>query len=105
MSVVPDELLDDVVRLFSLLGDGTRLRLLRELHEVGELSVGALAERTGLTLANASQHLARLAAAGVVGRRRVGKSVRYRIEDPRLEQLCETVCASVRERAAVLAHA
>jgi ArsR family transcriptional regulator len=105
VSVVPDELLDDVVRLFSLLGDGTRLRLLRELHEVGELSVGALAERTGLTLANASQHLARLAAAGVVGRRRVGKSVRYRIEDPRLEQLCETVCASVRERAAVLAHA
>lgn len=105
MSVVPDALLDDVARLFSLLGDGTRLRLLRELHDAGELSVGELAERTGLTLANASQHLARLAGAGLVGRRREGKSVRYRIEDPRLEELCQTVCASVRERAVVLAHA
>jgi DNA-binding transcriptional ArsR family regulator len=96
--MLPDELLEDAARLFSLLGDPTRLRLVRELHDAGELPVGELAARTGTTLANASQHLLRLAAAGLVGRSRAGKSVVYRIVDPRLEELCHTVCASIRGR-------
>ncbi len=99
MSVVPDVLLDDVARMFSLLGDRTRLRLVRELHEAGELSVGELAERTGLALANVSQHLGRLADGGLVARRRDGRSVLYRIADERLGEICEIVCASVRGRA------
>ena len=103
--MVPEQLLDDVARLFGLLSDPTRLRLVRALHEHGELAVGELAGLTGASVANTSQHLARLAASGVVVRRREGKSVRYRIADPRLEELCETVCASVRDRAAVLARA
>jgi DNA-binding transcriptional ArsR family regulator len=98
MPMLPEELVDAAARLFSLLGDPTRLRLVRELHDLGELTVGELASRTGTTLANASQHLLRLAAAELVERRRVGKSVVYRIVDPRLEQLCETVCASLRDR-------
>jgi ArsR family transcriptional regulator len=102
VSVVPDALLEDVARMFSLLGDSTRLRLLRELYEAGELSVGEVADRSGVTLANASQHLARLAEAGLVGRRRDGRIVRYWIVDDRLGQLCEIVCASVRDRAARL---
>jgi DNA-binding transcriptional ArsR family regulator len=97
--MLPDELLEDAARRFALLGDPTRLRLVRELHASGELTVGALAARAGTTLANASQHLLRLAADGVVGRRRAGKSVVYRIVDPRLEQLCDVACASIRERA------
>ena len=101
--MVPDRLIGEVARMFALLGDPTRLRLVRALHERGELGVGELAEETGVTLANASQHLARLADAGLVGRRREGKSVLYRIDDPRLEQLCGTVCASVEERARALA--
>lgn len=88
--------------MFSLLGDSARLRLVRELHESGELSVGEVAERAGLSLANASQHLARLAEGGLVARRREGRSVRYRVADERLGQLCEIVCTSVRERAARL---
>src|SRR5688500_13448284 len=103
--MVPDALLDEVARLFALLGDPTRLRLVRELHESGELAVGDLAERTGASVANASQHLARLPAAGVVARRRDGKNVLYRIDDPRLEQLCDTVCSGIRERARELAGA
>ena len=98
MSVVPDALLDDVARMFSLLGDSTRLRLLRELHDGGELAVGEVAERSDVTLANASQHLARLAEAGLIGRRREGRIVRYRIVDDRLWDLCDLVCASVRDR-------
>lgn len=99
---MPDALLDDVARMFALLGDGTRLRLLTELYESGELSVGELAERTDSSLANASQHLARLADGGLVSRRRVGRSVRYGIADERVGQLCGIVCASVRDRAARL---
>jgi DNA-binding transcriptional ArsR family regulator len=103
MPVVPGQLLEEVARLFGLLSDPTRLRLLSRLHDDGELSVGELAERTGVSGANVSQHLNRLAAAGVVGRRRDGKRVHYRIIDPRLEELCDLVCSGVRERAELLA--
>jgi DNA-binding transcriptional ArsR family regulator len=103
MPVVPRELLEEVARLFGLLSDPTRLRLLSRLHDDGELSVGELAERTGVAVANVSQHLNRLAVAGVVARRREGKQVRYRIADPRLEELCDLVCSGVRERAELLA--
>src|SRR5215207_4434049 len=89
MPVIPGELLEEVARLFGLLSDPTRLRLLSRLHDDGELSVGELAERTGVAVANVSQHLNRLAVAKVVARRREGKHVRYRIADPRLEALCE----------------
>ena len=85
-------MLEDVAYLFSLLGDPTRLRLVRELHDGAELTVGDIALRTGTTVANASQHLVRLAAAGLVLRRREGKHVLYRIEDPRIEQLCDLMC-------------
>lgn len=99
MTVLPDPLLDGAARMFSLLGDGTRLRLVRELYGEGELPVGELAARTGLTVANVSQHLARLAEGGLVARRRAGRHVLYRIGDDRVAQLCDIVCASVRERA------
>jgi ArsR family transcriptional regulator len=103
MPVVPADLLEDVAHLFSLLSDPTRLRLLSRLHDDGELSVGELADRTGVAVANVSQHLNRLAVARVVARRRDGKHVRYRISDPRLEALCDLVCSSVRERGELLA--
>ena len=103
MAVVPDDLLEEVAHLFALLSDPTRLRLLSRLHDDGELSVGELAERTGVAVANVSQHLNRLAIARLVARRRDGKHVRYRIADPRLEALCDMVCSSVRERAGLLA--
>jgi len=56
-------------------------------------------------VANASQHLGRLAMGGIVGRRRTGRTVRYRIVEASIEQLCAIVCASVSERARVLGSA
>jgi DNA-binding transcriptional ArsR family regulator len=100
--VVPDPLLEEVAHLFALLGDPTRLRLLSRLHDDGELAVGELAERASVSLPNVSQHLNRLAAAGVLIRRRDGRTVRYRIADPRLEELCDLVCSRVRDRAEAL---
>lgn len=102
LSVLPDALVDEVARRFFLLGDPTRLRVVRALHDVGESSVQEVADAAGTTLANASQHLARLREGGIVQRRRAGKTVRYSISDPTIEALCVTVCDSVRIRARAL---
>ena len=103
--MVPDQLLEEAARRFSLLGDVNRLRILSALHHHGEQSTGVLAEKTGLAMANVSQHLARLMAAGLVSRRRAGPHAYYTISDPTLAGLCDLVCSSVRERAASLARA
>jgi DNA-binding transcriptional ArsR family regulator len=47
--------------------------------------------------------MSRLAAAGFVGRRREGTRVYYRIVDESLGELCDLVCASLRERGRALA--
>jgi len=87
--VIPDEFLDEVARRFGYLADVTRLRVLRALHEHG--SVGELAERSGVPLASVSQHLNRLAAGGIVGRRH-GTSIIYWIAEPTVSELCDLVC-------------
>jgi DNA-binding transcriptional ArsR family regulator len=96
MPVVPDSLLDEAARRFSLLGDPTRLRVVSALHDAGEISVGGLAAVTGIPVASVSQHLNRLAHGGLVARRREGASVRYRIADPTIQALCDIVCAALR---------
>ncbi len=95
MPVVPPAVLEDVARRFALLGDPTRLRILSVLHERGAATVGELAGDADVSMANASQHLGRLALGGIVGRRREGRTVVYRIVEPSVEQLCTIVCSSV----------
>lgn len=101
-SVLPDEILEEVASRFALLGDPTRLRVVRALHDLGELTVGEIADAADTTVANASAHLAKLRTAGIVGRTKTGRNARYRIVDPTIEALCRTVCESVRERARLL---
>ena len=62
------------------LGHAHRLELLEHLAQ-GERSVEALAERVGLSIANASQHLQQLRRAGLVANRREGKFILYRLAD------------------------
>jgi ArsR family transcriptional regulator len=57
-----------------------RLELLEQLAQ-GERSVEVLAERTGLSAANASQHLQQMRRAGIVTARRDGKFVFYQLAD------------------------
>ena len=101
--MIPEPLLEEAAHRFALLGDPTRLRLLSVLHAAGEVAVGDLAERAGIGRENASQHLSRLAAAGLVARRRQATSVLYRIADETLDDICGLVCDGVRKRAAILA--
>jgi len=62
------------------LGHAHRLELLEQLAQ-GERSVEVLAQRTGLSIANASQHLQHLRRAGLVASRRDGKFVYCRLAD------------------------
>ena len=62
------------------LGHEHRIELIEQLAQ-GPRSVEALAERVGLNLANASQHLQRLRRAGLVSTRRDGKRMVYRLAD------------------------
>jgi DNA-binding transcriptional ArsR family regulator len=57
-----------------------RLELLEQLAQ-GERSVEVLANRTRLSIANASQHLQHMRRAGLVANRREGKFVYYRLMD------------------------
>lgn len=63
-----------------------RLELLEAMAQ-GERSVEVLAARTGLSLANASQHLQQLRRAGLVAARRDGKYVYHRITDDAVLEL------------------
>lgn len=65
------------------LGHAHRLDLLEHLAQ-GERGVEALAARTGLSFANASQHLRHLRQAGLAVSRQHGKQVLYGLSDERL---------------------
>jgi len=85
------------------LGHGHRLEIL-ELLAQGERSVEALAERVGLSVANASQHLQRMRRTGLLASRRDGKRILYRLSDPAvldlmaaLRRVAEHNSAEVRE--------
>src|SRR6266568_1071267 len=57
-----------------------RLELLEQIAQ-GERSVERLAERVGLSIANASQHLQQMRRAGLLVARRNGKYVLYSLSD------------------------
>jgi ArsR family transcriptional regulator len=81
---------------FRLLGDGTRLAVIRALLSGRELNVSRLVAETGRTQSNVSKHLKRLTRAGLLGRRKDGLEVYYRLADPMVEPLCRMMCDAVK---------
>jgi DNA-binding transcriptional ArsR family regulator len=73
---------------FRTLGHPTRVRLLQALR-AGEQTVGALQTAVELDSSGTSQHLAALRKQGLVTSRREGRSVYYRVKDPRVFELLE----------------
>ncbi|APX89184.1 ArsR family transcriptional regulator [Brevirhabdus pacifica] len=67
-----------------------RLMLLEQLAQ-GERGVEALAAKTGLSVANCSQHLQQLRRAGLVTGERRGKAVVYRLTDSGTLQILELI--------------
>ncbi|OBJ87474.1 ArsR family transcriptional regulator [Mycobacterium gordonae] len=72
--------LEQLAAVARALGSGHRLELLDVLIN-GERGVEALAEETGLSVANASQHLQQLHRGGLLTRRRQGKQMIYGLAD------------------------
>ncbi len=83
--------------LLRLLANERRLEVLCALRE-GELSVGHLAERVGLSQSALSQHLARLRADGIVATRRESQTIFYRIADDDVLTLLEAVAEVMQRR-------
>jgi DNA-binding transcriptional ArsR family regulator len=53
--------------------------------------VGTLAERVGVSIATASQHLAKLRLAGIITARRDGRRHIYTVDDPHVLTLVEQI--------------
>jgi DNA-binding transcriptional ArsR family regulator len=100
---VPDDLVELIARRFRVLGEPTRIKLLDRLR-AREASVNELSEALGASQQNVSKHLAVLAEVGILGRRKEGTHVYYRIVDEGVFALCEQVCGSVQLQARALSE-
>ena len=78
---------DLVAKYFRTLADPTRLRILDLLSAEGELTVGELAVRLGVSQPGISNHLACLRWCGFVGTRRSHRTVFNFIADVRVNEL------------------
>ena len=98
---LPDELVELIARRFRVLGEPLRIRLLDQLR-AGEATVNELTGALSTSQQNVSKHLRLLAEAAIVGRRKQGNHVYYRIVDEGVLRLCEQVCGSVQAQLAEL---
>lgn len=96
-----DRLYGQFARIGKALGNPHRLELL-ELVAQGERTVDALATESGLTMANASQHLQALREAGLVDSRKEGLFVHYRLADPAVFELSKSLRTVAERRLAEL---
>ncbi len=90
VSLMPSDLTassSDAAALLRALSNEGRLLILCHLIVAGELSVGALVERIGLSQSALSQHLAKLRDERIVDVRREAQTRFYRVSDPRAEQV------------------
>lgn len=93
MQNVPNSILqmsehaDGAAALLRAMANECRLLVLCHLSVQRELSVGALADRVGLSQSALSQHLARLREQGLVATRKEAQTVLYRVCDPKAEQV------------------
>lgn len=96
-----DSLYGQFARIGKALSSPHRLELL-ELLAQGGRTVESLAAETELSVANASQHLRILYAAGLVETTRRGLFIEYRLADERVWDLCQTIRTTAERRLAGL---
>jgi DNA-binding transcriptional ArsR family regulator len=78
-----------LMRLFKVFANDTRLRLLHALVREGELCVTELAEAVELKPQAVSNQLQRLVDRSILGTRRDGSNIYYRVIDPCVSVLLE----------------
>ena len=80
--------------IFRVMSAPMRLKIISHLCN-GEKNVSQLLEEIDTTQPNMSQHLNTLYQAGVIGKRREGVQIFYRIVNDRVVTLCRAVCTQV----------
>ena len=85
---------DEAIAVLKALASPNRLMLLCQLID-GERPVGELAQVLGLAQSVVSQHLALLRRDGIVAAARDGQSNHYRISDPSVHALMNTLCDQI----------
>jgi len=76
-------------KLFRGLGDSTRLSILESLREGEKNTSQIVAETSGQSQSNISNHLSCLLDCGLVKNRRQGKNIFYRLGDKKVSKLLE----------------
>jgi DNA-binding transcriptional ArsR family regulator len=89
-----NEVFESVARYFALLSEPTRLRIMHSIC-AEEKSVSQIVEEIGASQTNVSRHLGLMYQAGVLGRRKEGNQVLYRVTDASFTDICRTVCVRV----------
>ena len=85
---------------FRVMSAPTRLKIISHLCS-GEKNVRELLDLVRTTQPNMSQHLNTLYRSGIVGRRRDGVQVYYRITNDRVVALCRTLCGVIAAEAGI----
>ncbi len=96
LGTLPEDEVSAVARLFKVLGDPTRTRILRAL-KAGELCVCDISHVLGMSISSVSHQLRVLREHDLVRHRREGKIVFYALADPHVLALHETALEHVRE--------
>jgi len=86
-------------KLFRGLGDSTRLSILESLREGEKNTSQIVAETSGQSQSNISNHLSCLLDCGLVKNRRQGKNIFYRLGDKKVSKLLEESDAILSELA------
>ena len=89
-----DLVFESAAELFGLLSTPVRLKIISAVCQ-GERNVSELLAQINTTQPNMSQHLATLYRAGVLGRRREGTQIYYKLQSERVATLCRAVCTQV----------
>lgn len=95
--VAPEGPIKELVQLFKLLSDETRLRIIYFLTQQPELHVRALCELLDESQPAVSHHLALLRMAGLIERRREGKHNFYGLQAQHFSNLLDTLFAAMPE--------
>lgn len=89
-----DRTFELAAEIFRVMSSSIRLKIINQLC-AGEKNVGQLLELVQTTQPNMSQHLNTLYKAGIVGRRREGVQVYYRIVNQQVVTLCRALCGAI----------
>jgi DNA-binding transcriptional ArsR family regulator len=89
-----EQVFASAAELFAILSTPIRLRLISALCN-GEKNVSQLLGEIEATQPNMSQHLATLYRAGILGKRREGTQIFYRLQSQRAATLCRAVCTQI----------